>query len=89
MLVTAFTVWLQALASLAFLVRYTATHRWWTNVQGRVLGGMTICLFVLTLDLAIVDSNEGLGNTPIPVLLGRLGFGAVMLYGVLAMDKKA
>lgn len=87
-MITSITVWLQAIAAGIFLIRYTHTHKWWRHGHGRVLGLMAISLFMLTLDLAITDANEGLGNTPWPVVVGRLGFGIAMLYGITLDGKK-
>lgn len=87
-MITAISVWLQALASGMFLLRYSLEVKWWRSVHGRVLAGMTTCLFALTLDLAITSTNEGLGKTPIAILVSRLGFGAVMLYGLIFLDRR-
>jgi hypothetical protein len=73
----------QAVFSLAFLVRLTFL-RWWETVSGQVAAGLAACLFLLTATLTFTGSNEGLGNTPVAVTVGRFGFTAVCLYGLIA-----
>ena len=78
----------QAVASLLFLLRWLTVVRFWETVHNRVITGLAVALNMITITLALTNSNEGLGNSPIAVTIGRLLFSVVCLYGLFALDEK-
>lgn len=86
MALVTFTIVFQAVASGLFLIRYTMLIKWWKTVSGHVLAGLLMCLFILTLTLSITSSDEGLKSTPLAVTIGRIGFGVICTYGLIALE---
>lgn len=86
MTLNALVVTSQAALSVLFLVYYMVFTPWWKTFSGRLLAGFVTCLTMIAVTLAVTGVNEGLGNSPIPVTIGRIGFSVILLWGFIELQ---